>query len=343
MRISRTVYAVDSHTAGEPTRTIIGGVPNVWGKTMPEKKEYLEKHYDYIRTALMLEPRGHNGMFGSILTQPTVAEADFGIVFMHGGGYLNMCGHGLIGAATVAIETGMVSPVEPITEITIESPAGLVKAYVTVENNVAKSVTVKNVPSFLYREEIIIDVPGLGKVVADISFGGSFFAIVDVKQLGLKVNFEGIDQLIKAGIAIKDAANKQISVRHPALPHINSIELVEFYDDPTLLEADFKNVVIFGKGQFDRSPCGTGTSAKMATLYAKGQLGLNQKFVYQSIIGTIFQGRLVEEIEVCGLKAVVPEITGSAFITGFSQYVISPDDPLKHGFSTISNKHKECS
>lgn len=333
MRFTRTLMAIDSHTMGEPTRIVVGGVPHVPGKTMADKRAYLEEKMDHIRTSIMHEPRGHRDMFGSILTSPVNDDADFGIVFMDGGGYLNMCGHGSIGAVTVAIETGMVPAVEPETNVSFDAPAGLIKARAAVEKGVVKSVTIRNVPAFLYKENVTVDVPGLGNIKLDISFGGSFFALVDVKELKLKVCPQNVDQLIKAGMAIMKAANEQIHIEHPELKHIKTIDLVEIYDQPTHPEAHYKNVVIFGDGQADRSPCGTGTSAKMAALYAKRKLALNQEFVYESIIGTLFRGRLVETAQVGEFAAVVPEITGSAYITGFNQFVIDPNDPVKHGFT----------
>ncbi|SHM57226.1 proline racemase [Caldanaerovirga acetigignens] len=332
MRFGKLIIAVDSHTMGEPTRVVVGGIPHIPGKTMAEKKVYLEKNMDHIRTALMHEPRGHRDMFGSIITAPVNQEADFGIIFMDGGGYLNMCGHGSIGAVTVAIETGMVKAVSPITYVKLDTPAGLVEARAEVEDNVVKSVTVRNVPAFLYEADVKIDVPGLGKITADIAFGGSFFAVVDAKQLGIKIEPSNVDDLIKAGMAIKRAANEQIKVQHPEKEHIKTIDLVEIYDETENPKAHLKNVVIFGDGQADRSPCGTGTCAKMATLYAKGKLDLGQDFLYESIIGTIFKGRLIGATKVGPFDAVIPEITGNAYITGFNQFVIDPEDPVKYGF-----------
>lgn len=333
MKFSKSINAIDSHTMGEPTRIIVGGVPNVPGKTMAEKKEYLQNELDYVRTSLMLEPRGHRDMFGSILTAPVNDEADFGIVFMDGGGYLNMCGHGSIGAMTVAVETGIVESKEPITNITMDTPAGIVKGEVKVENGKSKEVSIVNVPAFHYKENVEIEVPEIGKVTLDISFGGSFFAIVHAKELGLKVEPKYSQQLLEVGLKIRDIVNKTVEIKHPELSHINTVDLVEIYDEPTHPEADYKNVVIFGQGQVDRSPCGTGTSAKLATLYSKGQLKENETFVYESIAGTLFKGRIVGTTNIGNYKGIIPEITGAAFITGFSQYVIDEDDPVKHGFS----------
>jgi len=332
MRFSKSIHAIDSHTMGEATRVVIGGIPNIPGKTMPEKKAYLENNMDYIRTAIMHEPRGHNDMFGSIITQPISDEADLGIIFMDGGGYLNMCGHGTIGATTVAVETGMVPMVEPVTELTLEAPAGLIRARAHIENKKVKEVSFVNVPSFLYKQDVKIQVPELGEIVLDISFGGSFFAILDAKQLGLKITPENASKLKEIGLKIRDIVNKEVEIKHPTLKHIKTVDLVEIYDEPTNPSATLKNVVIFGQGQVDRSPCGTGTSAKMATLFAKGKLKEGEPFVYESILGTLFKGRIVGTTKVGEFDAVIPEITGSAYITGFNNFVIDDDDPVKYGF-----------
>ena len=281
MKFSKGIHAIDSHTMGEPTRIVVGGIPQINGETMADKKKYLEDNLDYVRTALMHEPRGHNDMFGSIITSSNNKEADFGIIFMDGGGYLNMCGHGSIGAATVAVETGMVEMVEPVTNINMEAPAGLIKAKVMVENEKVKEVSITNVPSFLYMEDAKLEVPSLNKTITfDISFGGSFFAIIHAKELGVNVETSQVDVLKKLGIEIRDLINEKIKVQHPELEHIKTVDLVEIYDEPSHPEATYKNVVIFGQGQVDRSPCGTGTSAKLATLYKKGHLKIDEKFVY---------------------------------------------------------------
>lgn len=333
MIVSRIVNAIDSHTAGEPTRIITGGVPNIPGKTMPDKKAYMESKMDWLRTALMHEPRGHANMFGSILTAPTTDEADFGIIFMDGGGYLNMCGHGTIGASTVALETGIVSMQEPITNVTLETPAGLVKAQVTVEEGNIQSVSFRNVPAFLYKQDVEVETPLMGKVKFDIAFGGSFFAIIEDKYFGLEIKPENAGAITEKAMELRDIINREIEIAHPTLPHIRSVDLVEIFGKPSNPIANYKNVVIFGQGQVDRSPCGTGTSAKIATLFAKGELKLNEEFVYESILGTLFTGKAVEEQTVGDYQAIIPEITGSSYITGFNQFVIDESDPVKHGFS----------
>ena len=272
MKTVKTIFAIDSHTMGEPTRIVVGGVPNIPGKTMPEKKAYLEENLDYVRTAIMLEPRGHNDMFGSIITQPTKEEADLGIIFMDGGGYLNMCGHGSIGAATVAVEAGLVTVTEPETTMVLEAPAGLVKAKVKVENGKAKGVSIVNVPAFLYKRDVVVDIPEIGKVTMDISFGGSFFAIIKSSELGLDICPSNAQKIIEIGMTILKAVNEQVEVCHPELSHIKTVDLVEIYGPAKSEDATLQNAVVFGQGQLDRSPCGTGTSAKLATLYAKGMI-----------------------------------------------------------------------
>jgi proline racemase len=332
MHSLRDIYAIDSHTMGEPTRIVVGGIPNIKGKTMPEKKAYLEKHMDYIRTAIMLEPRGHSNMFGSIMVEPTSDEADIGIIFMDGGGYLNMCGHGSIGAATVAVESGMVPAIEPYTYITLEAPAGLIKAKVKVENGKAKEVSIVNVPSFLYKEDVKVNIPNIGEVLMDISFGGSFFAIVKAENLKIEICPSNAQKLIKIGMDIIKAVNETIEIKHPTLDYIKTVDLVEIWGPAKSPLATLQNVVVFGQGQLDRSPCGTGTCAKVATLYIKGELKLNEEFIYESILGTMFKGKALEETKVGNFDAIIPEITGSAFITGHNHFVIDPDDPVKFGF-----------
>lgn len=332
MKFSRSIHAVDSHTAGEATRVVVGGIPKIPGKSMPEKKQWLEDNLDYLRTAIMLEPRGHNDMFGSILTQPTTDEADYGIIFMDGGGYLNMCGHGTIGAMSVAVETGMVPVEEPITKIVQEAPAGIIHGEVEVEEGKAKRVTFTNVPAFLYKEDQEVELPGYGKIKFDIAFGGSFFAIVRADQIGVTIEPQNAQILNKAGMELRDIINEQIEIQHPELEHIKTVDLIEWWSETDNPDATLKNCVVFGQGQVDRSPCGTGTSAKMATLFAKGQLKKDEEFVYESILGTLFYGKVIDEAKVGEFDAVIPQVSGSAWITGFNHFVIDETDPVKHGF-----------
>lgn len=332
-KLSYKVFdTIDSHTMGEPTRIITGGFPELKGSTMIERKKYLEENYDHYRKALMLEPRGHKDMFGAVLTEPISEEADLGVIFMDTGGYLNMCGHGSIGSSTVAVETGLVRVTEPYTEVVLEAPAGLIRARVRVENGKAMEASILNVPAFLYRKDLEIEIEGYGSITVDISFGGSFFALVDAQKIGLPIMIENIDQITELGMKIISKLNETIEVRHPYLD-ITTVDLVEFYGNPENPSANKKNVVIFGDSQVDRSPCGTGTSAKLALMYARGELKIGEEFIYESITGSLFKGIVTEEIEIGSYQAVIPQITGSAYITGFNRWVIDEADPLKNGFS----------
>jgi proline racemase len=332
MSAKRTFFTVESHTMGEPLRCIVSGFPNIKGNTMMEKKEYFREHYDHLRKALMLEPRGHNDMFGSVITTPTLPEADYGVIFMHGDGYHNMCGHGTIATSTIMIETGMVEVTEPETILHQEAPSGLVTIKAKVKDGRAEQISFENVPAFLYRENIKLNVPGYGDLIIDVVFGGSFFAMIDSKQLGIDICPENASRLIEAGMAIIEAANKEIEIIHPELPNIKTIDLCEIYGPPKSKDAHMQNITIFD-GQIDRSPCGTGTCAKVATLYARGELKLGEEFVYESVINTKFIGKALRETKVGEYYAIIPEVTGSAYITGYSKHLIDDKDPIKYGFS----------
>lgn len=332
MNFSHGIQVVDSHTAGQATRIITGGIPILKGKTMMEKKQYLADHYDYIRSSAMLEPRGHADMFGALLTEPTDPKADMGMIFLDGSGYLNMCGHGTIGVATVLVETGMVDVIEPYTDIILEAPAGLVKVRVKVENHQAKEVSFINVPAFLYQKDVYAEIPDLGGITFDIAFGGSFFAIVKDSQLGIEINTENMDKNIRIALQFLRYVEKNIEVQHPLLPEINKIELVEIYGKPKSQDADVQNMVVLGEGEVDRSPCGTGTCAKLATLHARGELNIDQEFIHESVLETKFRGKILENTKVGQYDAIIPLITGQAYITGFNHLVINPEDPLKYGF-----------
>jgi len=332
MKLSKVVTVVDSHTAGMPTRVITGGIPNIPGRTMAEKRDYFTQNMDHLRTMLLFEPRGHQGMFGAVLTSPCRDEADVGVFYLDSKGTEDMCGHGTIGVTTTLIELGMIPAKEPVTKVTLDTPAGLIQAEAKSSNGMVENVTLRNVPSFLYQGDKVIKVPNIGNVKVDIGYGGNWFAFVSAEEIGVKVRIEAIEDLINKGVAIRDAVQRQVKTSHPD-PHIDpEIKDVMICDASTNPRAHAKNVVIFPKRGFDRSPCGTGTSARMAALYAKGKLGLNEEFVHESVIGSLFRGRLVKETKVGDIAAVVPEITGSAYLTGIHQFVIDPRDPYKYGF-----------
>jgi len=331
MDISRMITTVDSHTAGEPTRVVTGGIPHIPGETMAAKKKWLQKNLDHLRKTLMWEPRGHQDMFGAVITAPASPAAEVGVIFMDSGGYLDMCGHGSIGAVTALVDTGMLSlPTndQNDTYLVLDTPAGKVKAKIKTEESKVKAVTIRNVPAFLYKT-IQLKVSGLGEVTVDISYGGNFFALVKARDLQIALLPENIKYLQQRGMEIREKINRDYQVIHPATGNKAKVDLVEIYEDGS----QPKNVVIFGAGQVDRSPCGTGTCAKMALLHAKGRLGLNQPYVHSGLLGTTFTGRLVEESMAGELRAVIPEIEGRAYITGIHQFVIDREDPLAGGFS----------
>lgn len=334
MRTSRVFHAVDSHTEGMPTRVITGGVGTLPGATMAERRTWFMEHSDHIRTLLMTEPRGHASMSGAILQPSTRPDADWGVLFIEVSGCLPMCGHGTIGVATVLVETGMVEVVEPVTTIRLDTPAGLVVAEVAVNDGRAEHVTITNVPSFSVRLDAQVDVPGLGTVTYDLAFGGNFYAIVSLDSLGIEFRQDRANkqQLLDAGLAISDAINASDEPVHPERADIRGCHHV-YLEAPGSNERLSRHAMAIQPGWFDRSPCGTGTSARMAQLHARGELPLGQDFVNESYIGSRFVGRLVGETDVAGTPAVIPTITGRAWITGTAQYFLDPSDPFPNGFS----------
>jgi len=329
MKLTNSVFVVDSHTGGEPTRVVVGGLPKIKGNSVPQKRDYVRSEMDYLRKFLCHEPRGHPNMYGAMLTEPSSKEADFGVIFFSGVGYDDMCGHGTIGVATVLIETNMVQWEEPWTKLILETPSGLIRVSAEVANGKVKGVSFIGVPSFLYRGDLSLNVPGYGEVKGDIAFGGNWYYYVKVKEVGARVRSENISDLIKAGSAIKNAFNREFDLVHPIDANISTKLLgVSFIDSPVKNKsADQNNAVVEGQ-HVDRSPCGTGTCGRMAALFARNKLGLNEDFINESITGTIFRGRLIAEAKVGEYPAVVPEITGSAYITAFNHIVLDPDDPF---------------
>lgn len=326
------ISAVDTHTMGEPTRVITSGIKVISEATMVEKKNYAARQLDNIRKALMQEPRGHREMFGSIIVEPSNPLADFGVIFMDGGGYLDMCGHGLIGTITVALETGIIERYKSGKLITIDTPAGLIYATAEFNRGSVLSVSFRNVPSFLYQQAVPVKLEGREGFLTDIAYGGNYFALVEASELGLKIESGNSSKISNLGMRILNNLQKSIAIKHPLSNEAQQVNLVEFCDAGGLDGSHGRNTVVFGNGQIDRSPCGTGTCAKMAALYTKGKLKLGEAFIHESIIGTTFQGRLLKEVKVGSIRAVIPEITARAFIIGFQKFQIHPDDPLKYGF-----------
>lgn len=324
------ISCVDSHVAGEPLRLLVGG-PRLKGKTMYEKQCFMQQNFDFIRTSTMLEPRGHADMFGAVLTEPCNPEADLGILFINGGCYDNMCGHGSIGVGCIAVNTGLVKVVEPETHVKIDTIAGLVTIKVQVKDGKAVSATLEGIPSFLYLPDVILDVFGQ-EVKIDIAYGGNFFAIVDMKQLGLRHSIKDVDGFIRYGKEIRDLVNNNIKIQHPEYEYINWVNDILFTGDPEFEGDTYKSLVFLGEAQIDRSPCGTGTSARMGMLYRKGKLQRGEVFKHESVLGTVFHGQVGPDVKVGPYNAIIPLVTSSCHIVGHTTLIIDEDDPLKDGF-----------
>ena len=331
MRASRYFSAVDSHTEGMPTRVITSGVGVVPGASMQERRLYFEAHLDHLRLMLMREPRGHSAMSGAFLQPATRADADWGVLFVEVSGLLPMCGHGTIGVATVLVETGMVAVTEPETVIRLDTPAGLVEATVTVTDGHAERVRLRNVPAFVVELDAEVEVPSLGNVRYDMAFGGNFYALVAAESVGLDPVPESSQRLIEAGLDTIDAINAAARPAHPLDPAISGCKHVVFHK-PGHNGAHARNATSIHPGWLDRSPCGTGTSARMAALHRRGELALGEEFVNESVIGSRFTGRLLDETTVGDLPAVIPEVSGRAWVTGMGQYLLDPTDPFPSGF-----------
>ncbi len=332
MRSKLALQAVDSHTEGMPTRVITGGVGTLPGATMLERRANFERDRDDLRTLLMFEPRGHGAMSGAILQPPTRPDADWGVLYIEVSGCLAMCGHGTIGVCTVLVETGMVEVTEPVTTIHLDTPAGLVRAEVAVDDGRATSVTLRNVPAFLHATGVTVDAgEGIGEVTCDLAFGGNFYGILPVTDLGLSLDPVAAPQLIERGMQLVRALDEQIAPVHPEDDRIRGVRHV-ILTAPGSDGADARGATVIHPGWIDRSPCGTGTSARMAQLHAQGELGLDSPFVHASLIDSRFTGRLVEATTVGDQPAVIPTITGRAWITGTSTYLLDPDDPFPDGF-----------
>jgi proline racemase len=331
MRTERVFHAVDSHTEGMPTRVITGGFGVIPGATMFERRAYFLEHLDHVRELLMNEPRGHAAMSGAILQPPTRPDADYGVLFIEVSGCLPMCGHGTIGVATVLVETGMVQVTEPVTTIRLDTPAGLVIAQVHVKDRVAESVTLTNVPSFALGLDRKVEVAPWGQVSYDMAFGGNFYAIVQLADLGIEFDRANKEEILRAGLAIMAAIDEQDLPVHPGNPEITGCHHVYLAASGSDAQHSRHAMAIY-PGWFDRSPCGTGTSARMAQLHARGELALDADFDNESFIGTHFIGRLIAEGELNGIPTVTPTITGRAWVTGTAQYMLDPRDPFPRGF-----------
>ncbi|MGE7772172.1 proline racemase family protein [Viridibacillus arvi] len=331
MIIKKVYSTVDVHVAGEPLRIITDGLPEIKGDTQLERRAYCMEHLDYIREVLMLEPRGHHGMYGCIITPPASPHADFGVLFMHNEGWSTMCGHGIVGVITMGIETGRFIVTEENQKFIIDSPAGEIVAYAKCNGSIVEAVSFENVPSFVLEKDMPVSIDG-HEFNVDISFGGAFYAVVKSKEMSLKVNTKDLPAIQKWGTKIKRYIEDKIDVVHPLESGLRGIYGVIFSDDPVGENADLRNVTIFADEQIDRSPCGTGTCARLASLYAHGELEDQGSFVHESITDGQFIGEILSISNVAGYEAVIPKVTGEAFLTGFHQFLVDPRDSLPRGF-----------
>lgn len=331
MRLDRIISTIDAHAAGEPLRIISAGVPPLPGASILERRRFMAEHYDHLRRTLLFEPRGHADMYGAILTPPVTPGADFGVLFLTNEGHSTMCGHGVIALTTVLLETGMLPRRGPQTEVVYDSPAGLIRACATVEGERVTSVAFRNVPSFRFAHDVEV-ATSRGPVRASIAFGGAFYVLVDASELEVEVLPEHAALLTHLGMEIKRAVEREHEVVHPEEPELRGIYGTIVSEPPRTEGGDGRNITIYAEGAVDRSPCGTGTSAKLACLFADGRIPLGQPYVHESVIGTAFTGRVVGETTVGTHAAVETEIAGRGFMTGLHQFIVDPEDQTAGGF-----------
>lgn len=330
MKFKKMFTTVDLHVSGEPLRIITGGLPEIKGETQLERRAYCIEHLDHIREVLMYEPRGHYDMYGCIITPPATPGADLGVLFMHNEGWSTMCGHGVIAVVTMAIETGLIEINEENQKFIIDCPCGPVTAYAKCNGLEVESVSFENVPSFVFQKDFPVQIDDL-EFTVDISYGGAFYAVVDTQKFGLKVNAKALHELQQLGDKIKYYIESKINVRHPE-EDISGIYGTIFYDEPNSSDADSRNVTVFADKQVDRSPCGSGTAARVATQYSRNALKQGKEFIHESITDGQFVSEVLSLTQVGEHEAIIPKVAGNAFITGFHQFVVDPRDSLAKGF-----------
>ena len=331
MKFNRYVSCIDTHCSGESTRILVGGVPKLKGKTMQEKQKYFQDHYDHLVGTMLKEPRGFSGMLGSVLTEPCHPEADIGVIYLWTDGYFSACGDSTYSCSAALVNTGMIKVKEPVTNITFDTVSGLVKTKVEVEDGNAKRIYMEGVPSF-YWKTMKFNVPGVGELEADIAYGGLWYAFIDADSIGLKPSLENKDHWIPLGWKIRNFIADQIKVDHPEYPELNILDLVTFYTKPSKDEYTSRHWNVFGPKQTCRSPAGTCSNARMAAMYGKGEIKLGDEVKFESTISTVMVGKISEEKKLGKYDAIVPDVMATAYVTGFMQVVIDPDDPLKDGF-----------
>lgn len=333
MHFKHYINCIDAHTGGEPLRIITSGLPPIKGDTILEKREYMLKYYDGLRKMMMLEPRGHSGMYGCIIVPGVTEDGDFGVLFTHNEGLSSMCGHGIIAVTKVAIETGMIPAENGVKIVKIDSPAGRITAYADIRDGEVEKVRFQNVPCFIYEENVKVSVDGIGEVTGEVVYCGAFYVYLDVNEVGLKVNPENAEELVRIGMEIKNKVAVSMEFNHPT-SGVNWLYGTIFYE-PLKREDDklyTKNICIFAEGQIDRSPTGTGTGGRVALHYSKGEMKKGDILINNSVIDTTMEAKIIEDTKVGEYDAVITEVSGTAHIAGFNQLVLDPKDPLPEGF-----------
>lgn len=334
MQFSNIITCIDAHTAGEPVRVVTAGFPPIRGDTMLQRRKYALENLDRYRRMIMREPRGHDAMYGAILTPPATPDGDIGVLFIDNGGMGTMCGHGTIGVSKVVFDSGMLPAQEGVNVLKIDTPAGRVTSSVEVRGGAVRGVSFQNVPSFLYKQDVKVPVRGVGEVSADICFGGAFYIFVEASRLGLEIEPANSAACAERSMEIREWVSRNVEVVHPLEPGIDWIYGTVLITPPDVRGDRIltRNVCTFGESEVDRSPCGTGTCARMAQLCARGVMRPGMTLENHSIIDTVFEGIIPEETVVAGRPAIVPQVSGMAWIMGFNQLVLEPGDPMPEGF-----------
>ena len=332
MKARKLFRTIETHTLGQPTRNVVSGFRHIPGKTMQEKFVYMKEKEDWFRKVLMYEPRGSEIMSGTLITEPCTPGTDVGILYFEASCWMPMCGHDTIGATVALIEAGLVDVKEPITTIKLDTPAGVITAEARVEDGVVLEVSFLNAPALVLNRDVTVRTKEFGELSLDISWGGNVYAILPAEKIGLAIRPENCSKFVAAARSIAEDINSQITVRHPLLPFVDRVTHVEFSGPAQSPDADIQNIVVALPKVIDRSPCGTGTSAKAALLHAGGKLAKGDSFVHESVIGSKFKCEIVDETEVGGIKAIIPKITGNACVIGFATWVLDPKDPFPEGF-----------
>lgn len=330
-RYADRVVTIDSHTQGEPTRLLIGGTGPLSGNTIKEKRDHFETRYDRLRRLLTREPRGHRGIMAAVVTEPVSPRGRFGLFYMDARRYPYLCGHATIGAVATLVETGALAAEEGDTIITVDTPSGPLDAHTRITGGRVDSVAVDMVPSFVFDSGRELEIAGFGAIAVDLVCVGGFFAMVSARDIGIDLVPENSPRLVPLGMAVIEAANRAFRVYHPQRPEVNTVDVAEFYDHGPA-SGTGKSVVVYGESHMDRSPCGTGTTARMTLLHHRGELRVGQRYDNSSPLGTVFEGRIVDTVSIGEFGGIVGQIRGSAQITGFHQFVLDDRDPFPEGF-----------